>query len=108
MDCTCKPVHSFLIWDLILDNYDQKAKTENLKVHDLSYTVYDRNSVPEDFLLGHQEEIKNLIHRLESECITQDTVNNLYQDFVDMMKGEMNAKLKYKSKPVQAGLNNKK
>ena len=28
---TCKPDHSFLIWDLILDNYDQKAKIEDLK-----------------------------------------------------------------------------
>ena len=71
-------------------------------------TLYDRNSIPDDFLHTQQELIGNLFRTIETNCSTQDAVNDLYQDFVSMMKREMNVKLKHKTKEAQIGHDNKK
>ena len=67
-----------------------------------------RNNIPDDFLHTQQEIIGNLIRTIETNCSTQDAVNDLYQDFVSMMKRETNIKLKHKTKEVQIGHDNKK
>ena len=104
---TGKPDHSFLTWDLKLEQYKHKTQSTNNNFKGQSYTLYDRNSIPDDFLHTQQEIIGNLIRTIETNCSTQDAVNDLYQDFVSMMKREMNIKLKHKTKEVQIGHDNK-
>lgn len=69
-----RPDHSLLTWSVILDRYTKENKTEIPKDCRTTYTSYDRSSIPENFLHICQEDIENLIFKLESECITQESV----------------------------------
>lgn len=105
---TCKPDHSLLMWNVILDRYETENRSEIPKVCNTTRIVYDRCSIPDNFLNTCQEDIENLIFKLENEYTTQESVDSLYLEFVDMMRTEMHSKLKHTTKRIQTGVNNKK
>ena len=56
---TGTPDLSYLTLDLKLDQYKRKAESKNIKLNGSTYTVNDKNTIPEDFLHTQQENIEN-------------------------------------------------
>ena len=54
--------------------------------YNTSYISFDRTSIPNDFLLGCQDELENLINKLEQEIVSKDTINAIYDDFTKFLE----------------------
>ena len=54
------------------------------------------------------EEIGQLITKLETDMQNQNDADEIYTEFVDLIRQEMYRKVSYKNTKIQEGLNNKK
>ena len=80
---------------------------ESWDTYKSSYTCFDRKSITDSFLRGCQADIDQIIDQLESMTGTQESVNEIYNDFNKVLKTEMDKKLKHKQIHIKVGQNNK-
>ena len=92
---TSMPDHSILSWKIVLHNLEVN-ECESWDTYKSSYTCFDRKSTTDSFLCGCQADIDKIIDQLESMTGTQESVNEIYNDFNKVLKTEMDKKLKHK------------
>lgn len=85
------PDHSLLSWTLTLDfgfveNTDRNEKTK---------IKFDTRNIPHDWLTDENvtSNISKILSELEVAEVTQTAIDNMYIDFVDVLKAEMSKKL---------------
>ena len=103
---SAKPDHSILSWDFHLDTY--KPMETAAKCGTRSFTVFDRSHVPTNFLENKYNELNSIIQRLEADICTQESVNNIYDDFAKLVSDEMKNSLPYREIKITDGVKNKK
>ena len=101
------PDHSILSWKIVLHNLEVN-ECESWDTYKSSYTCFDRKSITDSFLRGCQADIDKIIDQLESMTGTQESVNEIYNDFNKVLKTEMDKKLKHKQIHIKEGQNNKR
>ena len=104
------PDHSLLCWKFnwIVDNGSvinpDNEDTQNV------YIKYDTRNLPEDWL--HSEfaisAIDKIIRNLEVSEATQSKIDHMYEEFVQVVKTEMGAKLASKTVVISDGIRNRK
>ncbi|CAC5404107.1 unnamed protein product [Mytilus coruscus] len=89
------PDHSLLTWEITLklreSNNNAAPPKNNLKTK----IKYDIKNLPEDWLSSESavNDINSIIQNLEISNITQNKINNMYDEFVNVIKTEMSTQL---------------
>ncbi|CAG2257828.1 unnamed protein product [Mytilus edulis] len=101
------PDHSLLTWDFTL-NFDSNCCI-NTQTRGTSETKkkYDTRNLPEDWLCQESTiaEIDNAIRFLENSIADQSNIDNMYENFVKIVKTEMCNKLPAKNIVLSNGFN---
>ncbi|VDH96507.1 Hypothetical predicted protein [Mytilus galloprovincialis] len=101
------PDHSLLTWDFTL-NFDSNCCI-NTQTRGTSETKkkYDTRNLPEDWLCQESTiaEIDNAIRFLENSIADQSSIDNMYENFVKIVKTEMCNKLPAKNIVLSNGFN---
>ena len=93
----CIPDHSLLSWNVTVQSSMPFAcKTENEPQWQHENKVYDRN-VPSDFGETMKDEIIDLVRRLEDEVTTVQSIDAVYEEFVNIVKLEASKRVTVKT-----------
>lgn len=81
------PDHSILTWNCSISTCDANENPESQP----SFTVYDRKNIPDYFLSDESlvSQLSSTIEKLQSEQLTQDSLDNAYGHFCTLLKNEM-------------------
>ncbi|CAG2195601.1 unnamed protein product [Mytilus edulis] len=101
------PDHSMLSWEMSLDFLVTEITRENTKQS--VKTKYDIQNIPQDFLLNSEaiRDLNKLILDLENSNKSQVDLDQMYCEFVKVVKSEMSSKLSCKTY-ITDGFNNKR
>lgn len=90
------PDHSLLIWNMMLnitvnDQVNKRAGSRKIGTK----TKYNTQNIPLDWLIGEKAvaDINRTISHLENSEATQHNIDEMYENFVAIIKTEMNEKL---------------
>ena len=111
------PDHAMLQWTVDLshlgyqpENHHPGTADRHRKTTTVSYVKYNTRNVPQDFMINAQiqEQIHELIQKLEQEQVVQDDMNEIYKQFCDSVSSEMDDKLQKRTILLKSGLSNKR
>ncbi|CAG2258008.1 unnamed protein product [Mytilus edulis] len=97
-----KPDHSMLIWNINIDKIVRGNMNE--EINTCEYKKYDLNNIPSSFLATHLHKIEDLISSLEVQSANCSEIDQIYSDFVNLLKVEMTENLSYKVIKMSSGL----
>jgi hypothetical protein len=89
------PDHSLLKWKVVVhESYTPESEEQ---IRGEPFKLYDRKNIPDHFMQGDTlHQVMNVIRILETQLANQESIDEVYQQFTEVMKQEMNAKLKHK------------
>ena len=106
------PDHNVLQWEMDIAHFVniKPAHKEDISAATAVYYKYDVSTIPAD-MLGNpdiQQLLQETINRIESEIITQQDLDGMYDKFCDIIVHEMNDKLEKKTINVNSDLCDKR
>ena len=100
------PDHSLLSWSILLENDLHNVATQDTESS--CFTKYDYTNIPAEFMLDTDTlfYVNQTIMKIESSFQTQLDIDNVYEDWCDIVKHNMGVRLP--SKTIKLGVCNKK